>query len=74
MSSATFPASLREAVLRRIQHSSLKPTGLLTDLGKDYSYTQIQDALSDLLESGDVILTSELDLEPGHLEEMVEKG
>jgi transposase InsO family protein len=72
MSSATFPAS-REAVLRRIRRSPLKPTGLLSDLGSDYSYTEIQDALSDLLESGDVILTSDLILKPAQISETIKE-
>ncbi len=53
-----------EAVLKRIRESSLKPTGLLADLGSEYSYMEIQDALSDLLEKGEVTLTSELFLVP----------
>ena len=56
----------REAVLRRVKKSPLKPTGLLADLGNDYSYSEIQDALSNLLETGDVILTSHLILEPAN--------
>lgn len=71
MPSAIFAAS-REAVLQRVQSSPLKPTSLLADLGQEYSYTEIQDALSDLLERGDVVLTSELELKPGHKEETVE--
>jgi hypothetical protein len=73
MSSAAFPAS-REAVLRRIQRAPLKPTGLLTEFGTEYSYTEIQDALSDLLEGGDVILTAGLILEPAHSRENVEEA
>jgi hypothetical protein len=63
MASFAVPAT-REAVLRLIQQSPLKPTRLLTDLGSEYSYTQIQDAVSDLLEDGEVVLTSKLLLQP----------
>ena len=59
MASFAIPAA-REAVLRQIQQSPLKPTKLLQDLGPGYSYTQIQDAVSDLLEEGEVVLTSNL--------------
>jgi hypothetical protein len=59
MSSVTFP-SLRKAVLCRIEHSPLKPMGLLKELGTNYTYTEIQDALSYLIEMGDVTLTPEL--------------
>ncbi|MGD0630887.1 MAG: hypothetical protein ABR987_16280 [Terracidiphilus sp.] len=57
------------AVLTRIQKSPLRPTGLLTDFGAEYSYSEIQDAVSDLLETGDVILTSDLLLQPTGLQE-----
>jgi len=70
MSAATFAVS-RESVLSRIQESPLRPTGLLTYFGAD-SYTEIQDALSDLLESGEVILTPDLLLKPAQLESSTE--
>jgi len=60
MATATWMATGRTAVLDRIKQSPLKPTGLLADLRHQYSYTEIQDALSDLLEKGDVVLTPEL--------------
>lgn len=62
MASFALPAT-RNAVLHRVQQSPLRPTQLLVDLGPDYSYTQIQDAVSDLLESGDVVLTPSLVLQ-----------
>jgi len=34
--------------------------GLLKELGTNYTYTEIQDALSYLIEMGDVTLTPEL--------------
>jgi hypothetical protein len=69
-------ASGRTAVLNRIQQSplKLKPTGLLAALRADYSYTEIQDALSDLLEKGDVELTPDLFLKPANFEERVKEG
>jgi len=51
----------------------LKPTGLLGELGTEYSYTDIQDALSDLLESGDVVLMPDLTLKPAPSPESVEE-
>jgi hypothetical protein len=63
MATATFVASGKMAVLNRIQQSpALKPTGLLAALGSEYSYTEIQDALSDLLERGEVDLMPDLTL------------
>jgi len=58
------PAFCTAAVLNRIKQSPLKPTALLSELQMDhYSYTEIQDALSGLLESRDVVLTTDLFLE-----------
>ena len=51
------------AVLRRIQEGPIKPTGLLTSFKAAFTYSDIQDALSDLLESGDVVLTPGLILQ-----------
>ncbi len=73
MATATLVGSGRTAVLNRIKQSPLKPTALLANLGSDYSYTEIQDALSDLLEKGDVVLTPDLTLKPAHSLESVEE-
>lgn len=55
----------RSDVLNRIQEFPLKPTELLAaDLGAKYSYAQIQNAVTDLLEKGDVVLTPDLLLKP----------
>jgi hypothetical protein len=67
-------ASGRAAVLGRIQQSPLKPTSLLADLGSQYSYTEIQDALSDLLEDGEVILTPALILKLAGPEDITEES
>jgi len=73
-SDRTANESSRTAVLNRIQQSPLKPTELLgADLGAKYSYVQIQDAVSDLLEKGDVVLTPELTLKPATSLESVEE-
>ena len=48
-------------MLNRIKQSPLKPTALLSELQMShYSYTEIQDALSGLPESRDVVLTTDL--------------
>lgn len=60
------------AVLNRIEQSPLRPTGLLADLGSEYSYSEIQDALSDLLERGDVVLEANLTLSIAHPPENAE--
>jgi hypothetical protein len=62
------------AVLTRIQESPLRPTGLLANFGAEYSYSEIQDAISDLLETGDVILTSDLLLQPTGALETLQEG
>lgn len=73
MATASIMGSARTAVFDRIQQfSPLKPTSLLVDLGVDYSYTGIQDALSDLLEKGDVILMPDLTLKPAHSPKSIE--
>ena len=54
------------AVLLRVRKAPLKPTKLLADLTCDYSYSEIQDALSVLLEEGELILTPDLLLEVPH--------
>ncbi len=64
MSTVTCMASGRAAVLNRIQESSLKPTELLTAFCGDYSYAEIQEAISDLLERGYIVLTSDRYLKP----------
>jgi len=74
MATVTCMASGRMAVLNRIRQSPLKPTGLLADLGREYSYTAIQDALSDLLEGGEVVLTPELLLMPAHSKDSTEES
>jgi hypothetical protein len=73
MATGSCIASRRTAVFDRIQQSPLKPTGLLGELGTEYSYTDIQDALSDLLESGDVVLMPDLTLKPAPSPESVEE-
>ena len=73
MATAAIMGSGRTAGFDRIQKSPLKPTTLLADLGVDYSYTEIQDALSDLLEKGDVVLTPDLTLKPAPSRESVEE-
>jgi hypothetical protein len=74
MATATLVGSGRTAVLNRIRQAPLKPTELLhADLGVKYSYTQIQDMLSDLLEKGDVVLTPDLILRPARSPESVEE-
>jgi hypothetical protein len=49
----------RTEVLRIIQEHSPRPTELLKLLSPKLSYDEIQDALSELLDSGEVVLNSE---------------
>jgi hypothetical protein len=60
------------AALKCIKQAPLKPTALLWELQTyPYSYTEIQDAISSLLKSGDVVLTPDLflvvaQIQPAH--------
>jgi hypothetical protein len=64
MATQTLLTPGENAVLDRIRRSPLKPTDLLVELRPVYSYTEIQGAISDLLETGNIILTSNRHLEP----------
>jgi hypothetical protein len=49
----------RTEVMRIIQEHSPRPTELLRLLSPKLSYEEIQDVLSELLDSGEVVLNSE---------------
>lgn len=49
----------RNEVLRMVQEHSPRPTELLKLLSAKLSYDEIQDALSELLDSGEVVLNSD---------------
>jgi|HubBroStandDraft_6_1064221.scaffolds.fasta_scaffold647990_2 hypothetical protein len=53
---------VRERVLGVIREHSPLPTELVELLNKEMSYREVQDALSELLESGEVTLESNLHL------------
>jgi len=53
---------VRERVLRAIKEHSPLPTELVELLNKEMSYREVQDALSELIESGEVTLDSNLHL------------
>lgn len=55
-------SQLRERVLKVIEERSPLPTELVELLREKMSYREIQDALSELLESGEVALDSHLHL------------
>lgn len=64
MSSEKTPvarSAVRDAVLARVKQSTLRPTELLTALPQ-YGYSDIQAALTDLLEAGTVLLAADLHL------------
>jgi hypothetical protein len=50
-----------QTVFRHVKkaESPLRPTQLLDDLTREYSYADVQDALSDLLEDQRISLTSD---------------
>jgi hypothetical protein len=64
MSTVTCLAPGRAAVLDRVRRSPVKPTELLHNLYPEYSYSDVQDAISELLERGCIILSSSRFLEP----------
>jgi len=53
---------IRERVLAQIRERSPLPTELVGLLENDMSYREVQDVLSELIESGEVILDSDLHL------------
>jgi hypothetical protein len=53
---------IRERVLAEIRQHSPLPTELVGLLKSEVSYRDVQDVLSELIESGDVILDSDLHL------------
>lgn len=55
---AVTPA-LRDRVMDEVRSISPRPTELLELLRNDFSYRDVQDAVSELLENGDVVLDSE---------------
>jgi hypothetical protein len=54
---------IRQAVLRLIREESPLPTELIRRLSDKISYRDVQDALSQLIESGEVELASSLHLQ-----------
>jgi len=54
---------VRERVLRVIREHSPLPTELVELLSKEMSYREVQDILSELIESGEVNLDSNLHLQ-----------
>ena len=57
------PPKVRDRVLSAVQEHSPRPTELL-DLLSELSYGEVQDALSQLLDEGEVDLTSDRHLKP----------
>jgi hypothetical protein len=55
----TVTPALRNRVLAEVRDRSPRPTELLELLHNQFSYRDVQDALSELLENGRLILDSE---------------
>jgi hypothetical protein len=55
---AVTPA-VRDRVLKVVREGSPRPTELLDLLQKEFSYRDVEDALSELLDSGQIVLGSD---------------